>query len=134
MDIAPVQPDNAMLNFILRIIHLPLTDLILTITYQPATAVKRTSNSKPSYFHLDQNYPNPFNPATTIYYSISQREFVSLSVYDLQGKEVHALVNQMQDPGNYETIFNGSGLTSGIYLCRLQAGNLIDVKKIVLLK
>jgi hypothetical protein len=106
----------------------------LTITYTLATKVELINTSKPLNFQLDQNYPNPFNPTTKIHYSIPRSEFVSLKVFDLLGKEVITLVNQNQDAGNYETLFNSGHLTSGIYLYQLQAGNFCDVKKLILLK
>ncbi len=72
-------------------------------------------------FRLSQNYPNPFNPSTTIGYSIMQEAFVSLKVYNILGKEVAIIVNETKLPGEYEADFNASGLSSGVYIYRLQA-------------
>jgi hypothetical protein len=105
----------------------------LTITYTTTTGV-HSDQSQPLDFQLYQNYPNPFNPTSKIHYSISYGEFVSLKVYDISGKVVATLVEQRQNPGNYEITFNGSYLTSGIYLYKLQAGSLSDVKKMILVK
>jgi len=105
----------------------------LIITYTTTTGVP-SDQSQPLNFQLYQNYPNPFNPTSKIHYSISHGEFVSLKIYDISGKVVVTLVNQKQNPGNYEITFNGSHLTSGIYLYRLQAGSLSDVKKMILVK
>ncbi len=88
----------------------------------------------PEEFYLSQNYPNPFNPTTTIRYSIPQNSKVTLKVYDILGREVATLVNEAKQPGNYEVAFNGSGLASGIYFYRLQAGNFSATKKLILMK
>ena len=88
-------------------------------------------------FTLYQNYPNPFNPATTISYQLSAVSKVSLKVYDLLGREVAALVNEVQSPGSYSVQFGNNfnnGLTSGVYFYKLSAGNYIQIKKMILLK
>jgi hypothetical protein len=89
-------------------------------------------------FELSQNYPNPFNPSTTIRYSIEKAARVSLRVYNLLGQEVASLVNGIQEAGNYEVMFNSIqgqfGLSSGVYLYRLEAGNFVSMKKLVLEK
>lgn len=83
---------------------------------------------------LFQNYPNPFNPLTTINYRISENSFVSLKVYDVNGREVTTLVNNRLLPGNYSIEFNGKSLSSGLYMCRLNSGSYTSVRKIILLK
>jgi hypothetical protein len=83
---------------------------------------------------LLQNYPNPFNPRTTIIYSIPQKSFVSITVYDILGKEISELVNEEKLPGSYEVQFDGSRLSSGVYFYRLHAGNIFKTKKLMLLK
>jgi L-ascorbate metabolism protein UlaG (beta-lactamase superfamily) len=88
----------------------------------------------PTGFSLSQNYPNPFNPTSIIRYSISRGEFVSLKIYDISGKIVETLVDREQNSGNYKITFNGSHLTSGIYLYRLQAGSFSDVKRMIFVK
>jgi len=96
----------------------------------------------PSQFQLSQNYPNPFNPLTTIRFTISESDLVTLKVYDILGNEVTSLVNEEKSAGVYEVEFDSNGLTSGIYFYRLQAGDpstgsgqsFIDVKKMILLK
>jgi hypothetical protein len=99
-----------------------------------ATEVK-SSNSAPNDFLLRQNYPNPFNPTTTISYTLSVLSRVSIKVYDVLGREVATLVNQEVQPvGNYSTTFNASKLASGVYICRLIAGNFVQTKKMVLIK
>jgi hypothetical protein len=86
------------------------------------------------YFQLYQNYPNPFNPATKIVYSIPQRSFVSLKVYDILGSEVAVLVDEIKPAGEFENEFDGNELTSGIYFYQLIAGNHSETKKMILLK
>jgi len=88
----------------------------------------------PLTFALEQNYPNPFNPSTLIKYSVPENGFVKLSVYNLVGEEVSVLVNGTVDAGFYEVAFNAANLPSGTYFYRLQAGNTIQVKKMILLK
>ena len=85
----------------------------------------------PSYV-LHQNYPNPFSTSTTIRYTIPKKDFVRLEVYDMLGRVVAVLVNKAQSSGDYQVEFNALGLTSGIYFCRLQSGNFIDTKKLIL--
>jgi len=88
----------------------------------------------PLTFALEQNYPNPFNPSTIIKYSVPENGFVKLSVFNLVGEEVSVLVNQEVDAGFYESTFSAANLPSGTYFYRLQAGNTVQVKKMVLLK
>jgi len=85
-------------------------------------------------FNLSQNYPNPFNPATLISYQLPASGFVTLKVYDVLGNEVSNLVNAQQEAGNYQVTFEGINLASGIYLCRLQAGEFVSMIKMNLLK
>lgn len=85
-------------------------------------------------FSLSQNYPNPFNPNTTIRYSIPKASFVNIRIYDILGREVKTLVNEQKQAANYSINFNGNNFASGIYLYRMQAGNFIQTKKLVLLK
>ncbi len=88
----------------------------------------------PTKFSLQQNYPNPFNPSTSIQYAISSRQFVSLKVYDVLGKEIATLVNEEKSAGSYEIGFNASHLASGIYYYQLRAGDYVETKKMVLMK
>jgi len=85
-------------------------------------------------YRLEQNYPNPFNSSTIIRFQISRREFVTLKVYDILGREVATLINAEKPAGNYKVEFNAQNLTSGVYVYRLQAGIFSDVKKLLLLK
>jgi len=85
-------------------------------------------------FELSQNYPNPFNPVTNLDFGISNLEFVSLKVYDIQGKEVMTLVNETKPPGRYQVKFDGSNFASGVYYYKLTAGNFTAVKKMMLIR
>jgi hypothetical protein len=85
-------------------------------------------------YELAQNYPNPFNPVTMIRYQIPTAETVSLKVYDVLGKEVATLVSGRQEAGNYAVPFNASGLSSGMYFYRLQAGSFVETRKMMLVK
>ena len=85
-------------------------------------------------FTLSQNYPNPFNPNTTIKYSIKERGFVQLKVYDILGKEVTTLVNEEKQQGNYSVSFNGNNLPSGVYVYSLRVNDFIQNNKMTLLK
>lgn len=83
---------------------------------------------------LFQNFPNPFNPVTTIRYDITQKSFVSITVYDVLGRRVATLVNEEKQPGSYQVDFNARGLSSGVYFYRLIAGNFLQMKKLMLIK
>jgi endo-1,4-beta-xylanase len=103
------------------------------------TTSDRISDVKETYglpkeFALNQNYPNPFNPTTIINYQLPKISFVTLKVYDVLGREVKELVNGEQDAGTYTVNFNASGLSSGIYFYRIEAGSFSQVKKMLLLK
>lgn len=87
-----------------------------------------------SSYKLDQNYPNPFNPSTAIKYQIPTASHVMLKVYDILGREVETLVNENKSAGQYSVTFNSSKLASGVYLYRIQAGNYVETKKMILLK
>lgn len=88
----------------------------------------------PDKFKLSQNYPNPFNPSTVINYEIASNSNVQLKIYDISGKEVMTLVNELKEPGRYEATFNGSNFASGVYYYKLTAGNFTSVKKMFLVK
>jgi plastocyanin len=85
-------------------------------------------------FELMQNYPNPFNPSTNIQYAISDRQFVSLKIFNILGDEVAILVNEEKDRGVYDVTFNATGLSSGMYLYKLQAGSFVETKKMILIR
>jgi choice-of-anchor B domain-containing protein len=95
----------------------------------------KNTGSWPLKFELQQNYPNPFNPNTMIRYSIPSVNYIKITVYDVNGKEVKILVSQKQAKGNYEVDFNGSNIATGIYFYKLTVGDkFTEVKKMMLLK
>jgi hypothetical protein len=88
----------------------------------------------PTRFSLEQNYPNPANPTTTIRYQLPLPASVSLKVYDVLGREVTTLVEGVQEPGVKSAMFDGSNLASGVYFYRLQAGQFVATRKLMLLR
>ncbi len=99
-----------------------------------ATNIVLNNNMIPVSFALSQNYPNPFNPTTKIKYEIPKTSLVTLKVYDVLGREVKTLVDESKAAGSYEVTFKAIDLPSGIYFYRIQAGDYVKVKKMVLLK
>jgi len=116
-------------------------DAVKIALFLETTDVK-DDNKYPAEFVLHQNYPNPFNPATKIRYTIPNsnvilsgtKNIITLKIYDVLGNEVAALVNEEQQAGVYEVVFDGSGLSSGVYFYKLTAGSFSDTKKLILLK
>ncbi len=88
----------------------------------------------PDHYALEQNYPNPFNGITRIFYSIRETQQTKIILYDILGRRVKTLVNDIKNPGRYFIDFNSAGLASGVYLYRLEAGSFISTKKMILLK
>ena len=87
------------------------------------------------HFELNQNYPNPFNPTTRITYTIPASAFVTLTIYDILGKEVNTLVHEYQNTGSYSIPFDAHGLSSGVYFYKLDvSGHAVEIKKMVLMK
>jgi hypothetical protein len=85
-------------------------------------------------FSLSQNYPNPFNPTTTIDFSLPERAMVSLKVYDVLGREVATLLDEMKDAGAHQVRFNAGTLSSGVYYYTLRYGSVSQTKKMILAK
>ena len=116
----------------------PATNLVGAIIngvqYGTIVAVSDIPSTQPNEFVLNQNYPNPFNPSTTIQYQIPERTYISLKVYNVLGQEVAHLVDKYQDPGNYQTVFEGSKLPSGMYIYVLRAGRFLASRRMRLIK
>jgi len=91
-------------------------------------------NMNPISFTLLQNHPNPFNPLTQISYSIADKGHVRLTVYDVRSREIMRLVDEVKSAGTYSADFNGSALSSGVYVYRLETGDEVLTKKMVLMK
>jgi subtilisin-like proprotein convertase family protein len=105
----------------------------LTIDYDVLTGTGNNTSIVNDY-KLHQNYPNPFNPSTKIKFEIPKQNFVTLKIYDISGREVANLINGERSAGVYDFEFDASYLASGTYFYRLQAGDFVQVKKMVLLK
>ncbi|MCO6434787.1 T9SS type A sorting domain-containing protein [Nitrosomonas nitrosa] len=98
------------------------------------SSVKETTGPVPTNYSLEQNYPNPFNPTTQIEYSIPAAGFVSLKVFNALGQEVATIFSGHQKPGKYVATFDASGLSSGVYMYRLQTGGVSIIKKLLLME
>lgn len=96
--------------------------------------VNTNIESVPNKFSISANYPNPFNPVTNIAYSIPRKAKVNISVFDILGRNVEILVNEVKLVGNYNVKFDGSKLSSGIYFYKITANDFVSTKKMVLLK
>lgn len=107
----------------------PSTELSVT-----PTGVGNEEQILPKEFSLNQNYPNPFNPSTNIPFSLPVKSHVLLKIYDLVGREVKLLVSEDLPAGNYSRQWVATGMPSGVYFYRIQAGNYITTKKLLLLK
>ena len=111
----------------------------LLIVVEGPTGTDPPDELPPAYFFAG-NYPNPFNPATTITYGLAERAAVTLSIYDVSGRLVRTLVDEVQEPGrSYTVVWDGRNafgrsVSSGIYFCRLKAGTRASTRKMVLLR
>ncbi|MCI0449804.1 MAG: S8 family serine peptidase [Chlorobi bacterium] len=97
------------------------------------------SNNKPLEFSLLQNYPNPFNPSTLMRYALKENTYVKITIYDILGRVIKTLVNEYQDAGYKFVTWDGtnnqgSNVSTGVYVYKIEAGNFVDSKKMVLLK
>ena len=107
--------------------------LFLTYTGDPSTGVGAPEQTVPAAFDLGQNYPNPFNPSTTVSYSCPKTAAVSLRIFNTLGQVVATLVDERKEAGYYQSTWNAN-VPSGIYFYRLQAGEFVETKKMILLK
>lgn len=98
------------------------------------SAETEVSIEPPSQWLLSQNYPNPFNPKTTITYSVGTSSFVTLKIYDILGREVETLVNEVKEKGTYTTSWNAENVPSGIYFCRLLADSYSATRAMIVAK
>jgi hypothetical protein len=102
----------------------PLSEMVTSLSTPPG--------EKPKGFALMQNYPNPFNPKTVVRSQYPVASWVKLAVYDLLGREVTVLVNEWRAAGSYQDSFDGTGLASGVYFCRMTAGSFTQSRKMIL--
>jgi hypothetical protein len=98
------------------------------------TNVQNISGNIPNKYALSQNYPNPFNPVSRINFDIPKQGLVMMKVYDILGREVKTLVNEIKSPGRYSVDFNGTELSSGVYFYKLECNGFTDIKRMVLIK
>ena len=106
----------------------PLSEMITSVEEPPS------ERSIPENFSLEQNYPNPFNPTTSIQFHLPASSFVTLKVYNSAGREVATLVDRQLPAGSHRTEWNASSVPSGIYYYRIQAGNHMETKKLVVMR
>jgi len=100
----------------------------------PVSVEEDQAGLLPVSFDLKQNYPNPFNPETIIEFQVLNTTPVSIKVYDLIGREIAVLVNEVKQTGTYRVSFDGENLASGVYFYKMVAGDFSSVKKMNLLK
>ncbi len=100
----------------------------------PTSVEEENNPASVSNFELQQNYPNPFNPTTQIRFSLAEQSQVTLKVYNILGKEIATLVNDVKSAGTHEVSFDGSGLASGVYFYTLQTGKFTQTHKMILMK
>jgi hypothetical protein len=108
-------------------------DGIVLVSYSGVSDVEEGDNT-PADFALAQNYPNPFNPSTTIEYSLGNASPVKLIVYDLLGQEVATIVDEVQNAGTHTLAFDGSHLESSVYFYRLETGDFVSSRRMILIK
>jgi hypothetical protein len=107
----------------------------MIIRYDCPVGINGNNNQLPNEYILKQNYPNPFNPSTTIEFALPKAENVSLSVYDISGKEVYRLLSKTKyDAGTHQVVFDMSKFSSGVYFYKIEAGEFTETKKMVLIK
>ena len=92
------------------------------------------SDNLPDRFELEANYPNPFNPTTEFRYEMPEARWMTLKIYDVLGREVATVVNEVKQPGKYTVQWDAANAPSGVYWYRLQAGTFTQVKKMVLIR
>lgn len=106
-----------------------------TIKYaQTPVSVYDKEPTVPRTYWLSQNYPNPFNPSTTIHYKIPSPGYVTIKVLNLAGQKVATLVSENKPAGDHKVQWNPDSLPSGEYLYRLQAGDFVETRKMVLIR
>jgi phosphodiesterase/alkaline phosphatase D-like protein len=113
----------------------PMTSLTVRVLVGLDSEIERTlMDMVPGSYSLGQNYPNPFNPVTTIRYGLPQRSIVTLTVFNVLGQQVRQLVSGEQGAGLHKVNFDGTGLASGMYFYRMQTGNFVQTKRLLLMR
>ncbi len=126
--------ENGFKRFWGRIDDIRIGNKLSDIIDKTTSIESSDSKNFPSSFILNQNYPNPFNPQTVIKFSLAEKGFTKLNVYNLLGAKIAILINGELEKGQHEIKFNAKNLSSGIYLYELQQGNRSQVKKMILIK
>ncbi|MCI0474226.1 MAG: T9SS type A sorting domain-containing protein, partial [Ignavibacteria bacterium] len=117
------------------IITISLKNAILqTARWIPLVGISNNGAEIPAEWRLYQNYPNPFNPVTKIEFDVIKTGMVKIAVYDILGKEVEILANEVLQPGKYKTDFDASKLSSGVYFYRITANEFTDIKRMMVIK
>ena len=124
---------NHLHTFIVDIFENNLGEVSMSLA-GTATSIEEYIGLIPQEYRLEQNYPNPFNPTTAISYSLKNPGNVSLKVIDVLGREVATLIDERKNNGTYLIQFDGSNLPSGVYFYRIEAGNFVETKKMLLMK
>ena len=106
----------------------------ICLVLNTGVGVNPAGSTVPQVYSLSQNYPNPFNPTTKINFALPKQGLVTLKIYDILGREVRTLVNEIKTAGNYTVDFNASEFASGVYFYRLQSEGFTDIKKMMLVK
>lgn len=109
-------------------------DIKITGYQSIPTGIGNNWNVTPNKFALEQNFPNPFNPTTQINYSVAKEGLVRITIFDLLGREVKTLVNEVKAPGYYAVDFDGTKLSSGMYFYKMEGNGFVDTKKMMLVK
>jgi D-alanyl-D-alanine carboxypeptidase len=109
-------------------------DFMNTVISNNPIGIEPISTITPGKFSLEQNYPNPFNPETNIRFSIPERSFVKIKIFDVTGKQVELLLNENVNAGTYEVKWNASMKPSGVYFYRIEAGNFSKTRKMIVIK
>ena len=108
--------------------------IIKTRTGGTTNIVNQISALMPENFLLRQNFPNPFNPVTHMQFGIPKSGFVSLKVFDMLGREIKTLINEIKPAGSYEVLFDGTDLASGVYFYKIESVDFTATKKMVLIR
>ncbi|MCP4582129.1 MAG: T9SS type A sorting domain-containing protein [candidate division Zixibacteria bacterium] len=117
---SPYDPDN--------------TRIDIGVHYYDQTTAIDSDPVMPGVFKLNQNYPNPFNASTTINYQLPKSADVEIEIFDILGRHVATLINQRQQAGDYQAIWNAVDFSSGMYFYKVRAGDYIEIRKMLLLK
>ncbi len=103
--------------------------------YQPGWILTGVQEDHvPTRYSLGQNCPNPFNPVTTFSFALPERSRVTVKLYDVAGREVRTLVDEVVEPGCHSVLLDAHDLSSGVYFCRMTAGVFVETRKLVLMK